>query len=32
VARVAGRELVPVANTQGNIDFQLTRGELGLTT
>jgi hypothetical protein len=32
VARVAGRELAPAANAQGNIDFQLTRGELGLTT
>jgi len=32
VARVARGELTPAANAQGNIDFQLTRGELGLTT
>lgn len=32
VAQVARGELTPVANAQGNIDFQLTRGELGLTT
>ena len=32
VARVADRRQTPVANAQGNVDFQLTRGELGLTT
>jgi altronate dehydratase len=29
---VAQRETTPVANAQGFVDFQLTRGELGLTT
>jgi hypothetical protein len=29
---VADRRQTPVANAQGNVDFQLTRGELGLTT
>jgi hypothetical protein len=32
VARVLDRRHTPVANAQGNVDFQLTRGELGLTT
>lgn len=32
VTRVAQREYVPVANAQGFVDFQLTRGLLGLTT
>ena len=29
---VAQRERIPVANAQGFVDFQLTRGLLGLTT
>lgn len=32
IAAVARRERVPVANAQGFVDFQLTRGLLGLTT
>jgi altronate dehydratase len=32
VAAVAQHEYTPVANAQGFVDFQLTRGELGLTT
>ena len=32
IAAVAQREQTPVANAQGFVDFQLTRGELGLTT
>src|SRR5207244_730135 len=32
IAAVAQRERAPVANAQGFVDFQLTRGELGLTT
>lgn len=32
VTAVAQRELLPVANAQGFVDFQLTRGLLGVTT
>ena len=32
IAAVAQRERIPVANAQGFVDFQLTRGLLGLTT
>ena len=32
VGAVARRERIPVANAQGFVDFQLTRGLLGLTT
>lgn len=32
IAAVAQRRLTPVANARGLVDFQLTRGELGLTT
>ena len=32
VIAVAQRERVPVANAQGFVDFQLTRGELGVST
>jgi altronate dehydratase len=32
ITATAQREYTPVANAQGFVDFQLTRGELGLTT
>jgi hypothetical protein len=32
IIRIAQRERIPVANAQGFVDFQLTRGLLGLTT
>lgn len=32
IASVLGGNHIPVANAQGFVDFQLTRGELGLTT
>jgi hypothetical protein len=32
IVSVAQRERIPVANAQGFVDFQLTRGLLGLTT
>ncbi len=32
IAMVARHERTPVANAQGFVDFQLTRGLLGLTT
>jgi altronate dehydratase len=32
ISAVASRDHIPIANAQGFVDFQLTRGELGLTT
>ncbi len=32
IAAVAQRDRIPVANAQGFVDFQLTRGELGVST